>query len=207
MSPPAAYEPTATRHQATNGSVNVHTDGHTKIHSNGHTNGHSDNGMLPEARKQAPVAVVGMACRLSGDVSTPEQFWELCSRARSGWSEIPRERFNNSSFHHPNPGKSGCHNPIGGHFLKEDLGLFDAQFFNITAQEAISLDPQQRILLECTFEALENGGIPKHSIVGKDVSVFIGGSLADYDLNNYRDTDTVPMYQATGKRFEQNLYT
>ena len=121
-----------------------------------------------------PIAIIGMACRLSGDVSTPDEFWELCSRARSGWSEIPKERFNNASFHHPNPGKSGCHNPIGGHFLKEDLGLFDAQFFNITAQEAISLDPQQRILLECTFEALENGGIPKHSIIGENVGVFIG---------------------------------
>lgn len=204
MAPLAFYEPTG--QHATNDSGNGHTNRNAKLHSNGHTNGHSGNGILPEARKQVPVAVVGMACRLSGDVSSPEQFWELCSRARSGWSEIPKERFNNSSFYHPSPGKSGCHNPIGGHFLKEDLGLFDAQFFNITAQEATSLDPQQRILLECTPEALENGGIPKHSIVGKDVSVFIGGSLADYDLNNYRDTDTIPMYQATGKSLKVFLY-
>jgi hypothetical protein len=188
-----------------NGHLHINANGSSKHTSNGHANGHK---LPPTAEAKAnimPIAIVGMACRLSGDVSTPDEFWELCSRARSGWSPIPEERFNNASFHHPNPGKSGCHNPTGGHFLKDDLAFFDAQFFSLTAQEAVSLDPQQRILLECTFEALENGGIPKHSIVGQDVGVFIGGSFSDYDLNNFRDTDTVPMYQATGKAFADTL--
>lgn len=82
--------------------------------------------------------------------------------------------------------------------MTEDVGLFDAPFFNVTEKEAISMDPQQRLLLECTYEALENGGIPKEKLVGKDVGVFVGGSFADYELNNCRDTDTAPMYQATG---------
>ncbi|KAN0092149.1 BcPKS8, polyketide synthase [Hyaloscypha variabilis] len=139
-----------------------------------------------------------MGCRLPGDVSTPDEFWELCSRARSGWSEIPKTRFKHEAFHHPNPDKAGCYNPEGAHFLKEDVGLFDAPFFNITEKEAISMDPQQRLLLECTYEALENGGIPKESLVGQNVGVFVGGSFADYELRNCRDTDTAPMYQATG---------
>ncbi|KAI9640185.1 hypothetical protein NHQ30_011422 [Ciborinia camelliae] len=145
-----------------------------------------------------PIAIVGMSCRLPGNVSTPEEFWELCSRARSGWSEIPKGRFNHQTFSHRNPDKLGCYNPQGGHFLREDVGLFDAPFFNLTQKEAISLDPQQRILLECTYEALENGGFPKQTLAGKDVGVFVGGSFADYELNNLRDTDTAPMYQATG---------
>ena len=155
-----------------------------------------------------PIAIVGMSCRLPGNVTTPDEFWELCSRARNGWSEIPKERFENASFHHPNPGKGGCFNAIGGNFLTEDLGLFDAPFFTLTAQEATSMDPQQRILLECTFEALESAGIPKHQIVGKKVGVFIGGSFSEYESQLYADTETIPMYQATGKVLTiQNLST
>ncbi|CZS97698.1 related to polyketide synthase [Rhynchosporium agropyri] len=145
-----------------------------------------------------PIAIVGMGCRLPGDVSTPEEFWELCSRARSGWSPIPKSRFNHEAFHHPNPDKMGCYNPEGGHFLEEDVGLFDAPFFNITEKEAISMDPQQRLLLECTYEALENAGIPKRDLAGENVGVFVGGSFADYELRNCRDTDTAPVFQATG---------
>jgi acyl transferase domain-containing protein len=58
------------------------------------------------------------------------------------------------------------------------------------------MDPQQRLLLECTYEALENGGITKKSIDGGNVGVYVGGSFADYELRNCRDTE--PMYQATG---------
>ena len=61
------------------------------------------------------------------------------------------------------------------------------------------MDPQQRILLECTFEALDSAGIPKHQIVGKDVGVFIGGSFSEYESQLFEDADTIPMYQATGK--------
>jgi acyl transferase domain-containing protein len=155
---------------------------------------------LTHAGQEPPmkIAIVGMGCRLPGDVSSPEEFWELCSRARSGWSEMPKDRWNHEAFHHPNAGKSGTYNPKGGHFLSEDLSLFDAPFFNITEQEAISMDPQQRLLLECTYEALENGGIPKNTLAGKDVGVFIGSSFVEYEINNLRDTETVPMYQATG---------
>lgn len=151
----------------------------------------SNNMPAPETNPAAPtkIAIIGMGCRLPGNVSTPEQFWELCSRARSGWSEVPKNRFNQEVFHHPNPGKAGTHNSKGGHFLTEDLGLFDSPFFNITEQEAISLDPQQRHLLEVTYEALENGGIPKANLAGEKVGVFVGGSFADYDLHNMRDTE------------------
>lgn len=82
--------------------------------------------------------------------------------------------------------------------MGEDIGLFDAPFFNITLQEARSLDPQQRLLLECVYEALENAGIPNHSIAGHKVGVFAGASLSDYDLNDNKDVETMPMYGSTG---------
>jgi acyl transferase domain-containing protein len=181
----------------------MHADNPSQIYKNAYTHGYTDGYIVghdtAEVTKQIPIAIVGMSCRLPGNVSTPDEFWELCSRARSGWSEIPKERFENASFHHPNPGKGGCFNAVGGNFLKENLGLFDAPFFSLTAHEATSMDPQQRILLECTFEALDNAGIPKHQIIGKEVGVFIGGSFSEYESQSFMDTDTIPMHQATGK--------
>jgi acyl transferase domain-containing protein len=184
----------------TNGLTNGHSNGYTNGHANGATNGCSNG--LPDgpsgSRKSMPIAIVGMACRMPGNVATPAEFWELCTRARSGWTEIPKTRFDNTRFHHPNPGKGGTLNPIGGNFLNVDLAAFDAPFFGLTEKEAISMDPQQRLLLECTFEALENAGIPKHTIVGKNVGVFIGGSFPEYESHLFRDSDTIPMHQATG---------
>lgn len=183
------------------GHANGHRVGQTNGLSNGHTNGvNGVNGSHPPVSKEKamPIAIVGMSCRLPGNVASPAEFWELCARARSGYSEIPKERFNTASFYHPNPGKAGSHNPVGGHFLNTDLTAFDAPFFSLTEKEAISMDPQQRLLLECTFEALENAGIPKHTIIGKDVGVFVGGSFPEYESHLFRDPDTIPMHQATG---------
>lgn len=167
--------------------------------TNGRVNGHTENVARKVAQKPMPIGIVGMSCRLPGNVASPAEFWELCARARSGYSQIPKERFDTASFQHPNPGKAGCHNPVGGHFLNTDLAAFDAPFFSLTEKEAISMDPQQRLLLECTFEALESAGIPKQDIVGKNVGVFVGGSFPEYESHLFRDTDTIPMHQATGR--------
>lgn len=87
----------------------------------------------------APIAIVGMSCRLSGDVSTPEDFWTLLSRSRDGWSPVPEDRFSSDTFYHPNPQKKGCFNFKGGYFMKHDLSKFDAPFFHITAPEAMAM--------------------------------------------------------------------
>ncbi|KAI5274255.1 polyketide synthase [Aureobasidium subglaciale] len=145
-----------------------------------------------------PVAIIGYACRLPGDVSSPEDLWELCSRGRTGWGPTPSTRYSKDAYYHPAPGKHGCTNTEGGYFLQEDPAKFDAPFFNMTVQEATALDPQQRLLLECTFEAFESAGMTKEGVAGKDIGVFAGGSFADYEVNNTRDIDTAPTYQATG---------
>lgn len=145
-----------------------------------------------------PIAIVGYACKLPGDVSSPEDLWELCSRGRTGWGPTPSTRYSKDAYYHPAPGKHGCINTEGGYFLHEDPARFDAPFFNMTVQEATALDPQQRLLLECTFEAFESSGMTKEGVAGKDIGVFVGGSFADYEVNNTRDIDTAPTYQATG---------
>lgn len=150
-----------------------------------------------ESGKQR-IAIIGYSCRLPGEVSSPADLWELCTRKRSGWTPIPKTRFSAEAFQHPNPSKTGTFNPKAGYFLQDDISRFDAPFFNISAQEAISLDPQQRLLLECSYEAIESAGIPKEKLSGRNVGVFVGSNFADYELHNMRDVETIPMYQATG---------
>ncbi|KAL9110633.1 MAG: hypothetical protein Q9227_004810 [Pyrenula ochraceoflavens] len=155
-------------------------------------------GEVAESWRKVPLAVIGMACRLPGDVTSPAGLWELCARKRSGWSKIPADRFNAEAFYHPNPQKLGSFNNIGAHFLSSNIAAFDAPFFSVTAAEATAMDPQQRLALECTFEALESAGIPKEEFASQNVGVFAGGSFADYDINNVRDLATTPAFQATG---------
>ncbi|KAF2265267.1 polyketide synthase [Lojkania enalia] len=145
-----------------------------------------------------PIAIIGIAVR-AGSASTPDEFFEMLSRGRSSWaSEIPPERFNNASFYHPNAGKLGCINTNGACFIQSDVTKFDAPFFNLTELEATSMDPQQRLLLECAFEALDNAGIQKHTTIGEDIGVFIGAGSPEYEFDLFRDSDTMPMFQATG---------
>lgn len=88
--------------------------------------------------------------------------------------------------------KTGC-------FLEEDVSLFDAPFFSMTAQEAAGMDPMQRLMLEVAYESLENAGIPMQSLPGTMTSVYCGCFTGDYgDLANSDIYDAAP-YQATGK--------
>lgn len=153
--------------------------------------------ILPNGPLQ-PIAIIGYACRLPGQVSSPDDLWEMCTRRRSGWSPIPPDRFCAEAYHHPYASKVGTFNPAGGYFLQNDISRFDSPFFNITAQEAQSLDPQQRQLLECAFEALESAGLSRETCSGNKIGVFVGGNFSDYEVNNTRDVETIPMYQATG---------
>lgn len=163
------------------------------------TSSANPNGTLPESQSPQPIALIGYACRLAGQVSSPGDLWELCTRGRSGWTPIPKDRFSPGAYHHPEPSKAGTFNPAGGYFLDDEtLSRFDAPFFNVTVQEAVAMDPQQRLLLECSYEALESAGIPKESLAGRNVGVFVGGNFADYELRNLRDIETVPPFQATG---------
>lgn len=83
-----------------------------------------------------PIAIVGMACRLPGDCSTPDDFWKLLTKCRSGWSKIPKDRFNQEAYNHPNPEKKGTLNSQGGYFISQDLEMFDPAFFDMTKKEA-----------------------------------------------------------------------
>lgn len=127
-----------------------------------------------------PIAIVGMACRLPGGSDTPGKLWKMLSEGRSGWKEIPADRWNKDSFYHPDPEAKEAINTHSLYFLDQDISAFDARFFNIHPHEAHCLDPQQRILLETTYEALEHAGQTLETIKGSDTSVYVGAYATEY---------------------------
>ncbi|KAF4768453.1 hypothetical protein HAV15_002721 [Penicillium sp. str.  len=145
-----------------------------------------------------PIAIVGMACRLPPDISTLGEFWSFCAHGKSAWTENPEGRFGNAAFWNKNADRKGKINNKGGHYLNHNLAHFDAPFFRITANEAKAMDPQQRFLLEVTYEALENGGLPMEEMAGKDVAVFAANSFSDYLHGITRDPETAPTFAMTG---------
>ncbi|KAI5920728.1 hypothetical protein F4810DRAFT_713262 [Camillea tinctor] len=134
-----------------------------------------------------PIAIIGMGCRLPGDVDSPDKFWNMLSKGGSGRKEIPTDRWNADSFYHPHPGAKEALTSKHGYFLSQDIAEFDAKFFKIPQYEAHTMDPQQRILLEVAYEALESAGIPLKSLENSDTSVFIGVYARDYDRMGYKD--------------------
>lgn len=86
-----------------------------------------------------PIAIVGMACRLPGKVLTPEELWDVLVAGENTWASVPKERYNEKYFHAKDSSQRGRVAAKGGHFLDEDLSLFDAPFFGMTNSEAIAL--------------------------------------------------------------------
>ncbi|KAI1503152.1 hypothetical protein F5X99DRAFT_425953 [Biscogniauxia marginata] len=144
-----------------------------------------------------PIAIVGMACRFPGQSDTPADFWELLVKQRSGYSEPPSSRYNIDGFYSEKAG-TGSLGLRGGYFISEDIYNFDPPFFGITQTEATVMDPQQRKLLECTYEALEAGGIPLDSVSGKNIGTYVGNFTFDYCTMALRDMEYPKPYSVTG---------
>ncbi|MFI9045594.1 SDR family NAD(P)-dependent oxidoreductase [Streptomyces sp. NPDC053427] len=129
-----------------------------------------------ESAKQEPIAIVGMSCRLPGGVRSPEDLWQLLADGRDGISAFPTDRGWNLDV--LTSDGSGSSATAEGGFV--DAASFDADFFGISPREAVAMDPQQRILLETSWEALERAGIDPGSLRGTETGVFVGTSGVDY---------------------------
>ncbi|KAK4453396.1 ketoacyl-synt-domain-containing protein [Podospora aff. communis PSN243] len=150
-----------------------------------------------DASSPTPIAIVGVACRFPADASTPENLWNVLSNGKSAWREFPADRLNINGFYHPSV-RSDSFNFRGAHFIDEDVAAFDAKFFGVAQAEADAIDPQQRILLEVSYEAVENAGFPMETFQGSNTCVFIGSFVKDYEQISMRDSQTTAPDCATG---------
>ncbi|XYI02620.1 non-ribosomal peptide synthase/polyketide synthase [Sorangium sp. So ce1128] len=150
-----------------------------------------------ERARSEPIAIVGAGCRFPGGADSPEEFWRLLTSGVDAIGEVPPERWSLDAA------ASGGATPEQraarwGAFLK-DVDLFDADFFSIAPREAVTLDPQQRILLEVAWEALENAGIVPAELMGSRSGVFLGITYDDYrELCQQVDPEALELYAATG---------
>ncbi|MGA5818174.1 polyketide synthase [Kitasatospora sp. NPDC094028] len=122
------------------------------------------------------VAIVGFSCRVAG-ADTPDGFWELLRTGADAVREFPAER--RAAIPPESPDAAAPHRPRRGGYLDE-VDRFDPEFFGIDPGEAALMDPQQRLMLELCWEALEHAGIPAHGLSGGSVGVFAGAIWDDY---------------------------
>jgi acyl transferase domain-containing protein/surfactin synthase thioesterase subunit len=143
-----------------------------------------------------PIAVIGIGCRLPG-AADPNAFWQLLCQGVDAITEVPADRWDINAFYHPDPDCPGKMNTRWGGFLAQ-VDRFDPQFFGIAPKEAMYIDPQHRLLLELTWEALEHAGQVPERLVRSNTGVFIGIASNDYHQVIQGGDDPVNAYVGTG---------
>lgn len=147
-----------------------------------------------------PIAVIGMACRLPGGIDSPAQLWDALLRGEDLVTEIPADRWDVDEYYDPEPGVPGRSPCKWGGFL-DDVGGFDSDFFGISEREATAMDPQHRLLLEASWEAMEHAGLTPKELAGSLTGVFVGLTVNDYELLAANTDAMEGPYGVTGANF------
>ena len=150
-----------------------------------------------ERQRSEPIAIVGMACRFPGGACDAASFWRLLCDGVDAIGEIPPDRWDVEAFYDPDPSAPGKTNLRCGGFL-ERIDEFDNHFFGISDREAIHIDPQQRMLLELSWEALEDAGLPPSTMRGSRTGVFLGLSTSEYAILMTGDPSQSDGFSAAG---------
>ncbi len=145
-----------------------------------------------------PIAIVGLGCRLPG-ADDPEAFWRLLDQGIDAVREVPPARLAAGSFRTIGGAGAPAFMRIAG-FLDE-VDRFDGELFGIAPVEAAHIDPQQRLVLEVAWEALEHAGIAAGSLAGSQAGVFVGVSSRDYDEVRHGSGEALSLYDTTGGAF------
>jgi acyl transferase domain-containing protein/NADPH:quinone reductase-like Zn-dependent oxidoreductase/acyl carrier protein len=150
----------------------------------------------PAGSLSEPIAIVGMACRFPGAADL-RSYWRLLRDGVDAISEVPNDRWDLDYHYHPAPTVPGKMSTRWGGFL-DQVDRFDAQFFGIAPREAVHMDPQQRLILELAWEALEDAGIVPATLRGSGTGVFCGAMWHDYGKLCGGDPTVIAQYTATG---------
>lgn len=127
------------------------------------------------------IAIVGIGCRFAGGIDSPDSFWDFVLDKRDGVVEMPADRWDYRRYYDPEPRTPGRSYTKRGAFMTIDPWEFDPDFFGISPREATVLDPQQRLMLEVTWEALDDAGIARRA-AGGSVGVYVGGFVVDQSV-------------------------
>lgn len=152
---------------------------------------------MPARPGNAPIAVIGIGCRFPGGIGDPSAFWGALDEGRDAIRAVPADRFDLAHFYDERPATPGRVMTRWGGFL-DDLDRFDAGFFGISPLEAERLDPAQRLVLECGWEALEDAGIDVTRLERSATGVYVGQWLSDFEARLFADPEQVDFYMTTG---------
>ncbi|EMD93080.1 hypothetical protein COCC4DRAFT_139661 [Bipolaris maydis ATCC 48331] len=142
-----------------------------------------------------PIAIIGMSCRFAGGATDPEKLWQLCAEGRTGWSEIPEDRFKIDGHYHPRPDNLNTTNVKGACFLDEDVGNFDATFFNLPAETAaVSIIICSS--LPCILTKGNSAWIPSSGSCSRAPTR--PSRMQDYHDAGLRDVTTLPRFFLVG---------
>lgn len=157
-----------------------------------------DGDRLNLVESHAPLAIVGIGCRLPGGVENWQDFWRLLEEGRDAIEETPTDRWDLEKFYASEPAPGKTQSRWGGYV--RNIDQFDPQLFGIAPREAAAMDPQQRMLLEVAWRAFEDAGQAVEKVAGQNVSVFVGISSFDYAVAGLSSDDrgVIGAYSNTG---------